>query len=148
MPLRPSDPTRSPTSARDLLRAARACWPTRLPDAFGNALVNAWMAEQGIAGRADHPPRPARLRGGPRHGRLEFRPPAARTRCDPPTAVQLADLVLAARRTVRGEFAPTRRAHAALAQLIQVGSERRRREGQGGRGLQPDDLAGRSAYGP
>ena len=55
-------------------------------------------------------------------GALEFRPPARAHGTDAPTAVQLADLVLAARRTVRGEFSGDETAHAALEQLIQVGT--------------------------
>jgi serine/threonine-protein kinase HipA len=93
-----------------------------LPDAFGSALVNRWMAEQGIA--EGHITALDRLayaadRG---MGALEFRPPARADDGSAPSAVQLADLVLAARLTVRGEPGSDSTAHAALEQLIHVGT--------------------------
>jgi serine/threonine-protein kinase HipA len=54
-------------------------------------------------------------------GALEFRPPADQAH-EVPTAVALADLVLAARLTVRGELVDSQSTHAAMQQLIQVGS--------------------------
>jgi serine/threonine-protein kinase HipA len=93
-----------------------------LPDAFGNALVNAWMAENRV-GVTDITPLDRLAYAADRAmGALEFYPPA-REESDPmPSAVQLADLVLAARRTVRGEFSDDDRAHTGLQQLIQVGT--------------------------
>jgi serine/threonine-protein kinase HipA len=55
-------------------------------------------------------------------GALEFQPPARDTAAESPTAVRLADLVVAARRAVRGEFSDDQSTHAALQQLIQVGT--------------------------
>jgi serine/threonine-protein kinase HipA len=93
-----------------------------LPDKFGNALVDAWMAEQGVA-PADITPLDRLAYAAERAmGALEFRPPARHEASQPPTAVQLADLVFAARLTVRGAFATDETAHAALQQLIQVGT--------------------------
>ncbi len=93
-----------------------------LPDKFGNALVDAWMAEQGVAPTDITPLDRLAYAAERAMGALEFRPPARATARELPTAVQLADLVLAARRTVRGEFAGDETAHAALQQLIQVGT--------------------------
>ncbi len=93
-----------------------------LPDKFGNALVDAWMAEQGVA-PADITPLDRLAYAADRAmGALEFRPPARAVTSEAPTAVQLADLVLAARLTERGEFASDETAHAALQQLIHVGT--------------------------
>jgi serine/threonine-protein kinase HipA len=93
-----------------------------LPDKFGNALVDAWMAEQGVA-PADITPLDRLAYAAERAmGALEFRPAARPVASETPTAVQLADLVLAARLTVRGEFASDETSHAALQQLIHVGT--------------------------
>ena len=93
-----------------------------LPDRFGNALVDAWMAEQGVAPTDITPLDRLAYAAERAMGALEFRPPARAVASEVPTAVQLADLVLAARRTVRGEFGGDESAHAALQQLIQVGT--------------------------
>jgi serine/threonine-protein kinase HipA len=92
-----------------------------LPDRFGNALVTAKLAEEGVS--PDQITALDRLaysadRG---MGALEFFPPA-----DAPaqhtTALQLADLVVAARSALQGEFTGDDVAHEALTQLIQVGT--------------------------
>ena len=93
-----------------------------LPDKFGNALVDAWMAEQGVASSDITPLDRLAYAADRAMGALEFRPPARDARSQAPSAVQLADLVLAARLTVRGEFASDETAHAALQQLIHVGT--------------------------
>ena len=93
-----------------------------LPDKFGNALVDAWMAEQGVASTDITPLDRLAYAADRAMGALEFRPPARDATSPPPSAVQLADLVLAARLTVRGEFASDETAHAALQQLIHVGT--------------------------
>ncbi len=118
-----------------------------LPDAFGNALVNAWMAEHGIeANRITALDRLA-YAADRAMGALTFRPPARETGGDPPTAVQLADLVLAARLTVRGEFASDGTAHAALQQLIQVGTSAGGARAKAVVAFNPTTYQVRSAYG-
>jgi serine/threonine-protein kinase HipA len=92
-----------------------------LPDAFGNALVDEWMSRQGIDQQRITPLDRLAYAADRAIGALEFRPPARVTRTET-TAVQLADLVTAARRTVRGVLADDASAHAALDMLIQVGS--------------------------
>ncbi len=93
-----------------------------LPDAFGNALVNAWMAEQGISADRITPLDRLAYAADRAMGALEFRPQARDAASTPPTAVQLADLVVAARRTVDGELASDETAYEALQQLIHVGT--------------------------
>jgi serine/threonine-protein kinase HipA len=92
-----------------------------LPDRFGNALVTAKLAEEGIS--ADQITSLDRLaysadRG---MGALEYRPPVE-ARAHHTTALQLADLVVAARGALRGEFGGDDATHEALTQLIQVGT--------------------------
>lgn len=92
-----------------------------LPDRFGNALVDAWMADNGVP--SDRITSLDRLayaadRG---MGALTFRPPADRPQKDT-TAIQLADLVTAARAMVSGEITTSPNMHEALRQLIQVGT--------------------------
>jgi serine/threonine-protein kinase HipA len=92
-----------------------------LPDKFGNALVNAYLSEQGIpAGKITALDRLAYAtdRG---MGALTFKPPV-RDGPDQSTAIQLADLVAAARSMVSGEFTNSQSTNDALHQLIQVGT--------------------------
>jgi len=121
MPLR-TEPYEFPQLSRTTFYGLPPLIADSLPDKFGNALVDAWMAEQGIAGNDITPLDRLAYAADRAVGALEFRPPARDTESQPPTAVQLADLVLAARLTVRGEFASDETAHAALQQLIQVGT--------------------------
>lgn len=93
-----------------------------LPDAFGNALVNAWMAEQGIASDVISPLDRLAYAADRAPGALEFRPSALESTGGPLTAFQLADLVVAARRTVRGELSSDAASRKVLDELIQVGT--------------------------
>ena len=93
-----------------------------LPDAFGNALVNAWMAEHDVPVERITPLDRLAYAADHALGALEFRPPATDKTAEPIASVALADLVLAARLTVSGELADAASAHAAIQQLIQVGS--------------------------
>jgi len=92
-----------------------------LPDRFGNALVNAWMADQGV--RESQITALDRLAYASNRamGALTFAPPTG-----PPTSevsmVQLADLVTAARAQISGSFEDSDDVHDALAELITVGS--------------------------
>lgn len=119
-----------------------------LPDAFGNALVDAWLAEQGIPPAQITPLDRLAYAADRGMGALEFRPPARTLETDPPTAVQLADLVLAARLTVRGEFAGDATAYAALQQLIQVGTSAGGARPKAVVAFNPDTYQVRSAYAP
>jgi serine/threonine-protein kinase HipA len=92
-----------------------------LPDDFGNALIDAWMADKGIA-RADISALDRLAYMGKRGmGALEFRPMRGPNVASH-TAIKLAKLVESARHAVHGEFDSDQHSHAALAQIIQVGT--------------------------
>lgn len=98
-----------------------------LPDRFGNALVDAWMARHGI--ERDQITALDRLAyAGTRSvGALEFYPPARGDGDEVQTAVQLADLVIAARSAVDGVFpaggeGSDQASNDAINALIQVGT--------------------------
>lgn len=91
-----------------------------LPDDFGHALIDAWMANEGVDKAAVTPLDRLAYMGKRSLGALEFKPvrgPAAST-----TAIELAALVESARRAVHGELGTDAMAEAALAQIIQVGT--------------------------
>lgn len=90
-----------------------------LPDRFGNALVNAWMAEQGIEQAAITPLDRLAYAADRSMGALEFLPPAG-SAATPATAIQLADLVTAARAALAGDLASAPKD--SLRELIQVGT--------------------------
>lgn len=124
MPLRerPYEISQWPGLAPDAFFGLVPLLADSLPDAFGNALVNAWMAEQGVAAERITPLDRLAYAADRAMGALEFHPPALSAATETPTAIALADLVLAARLTVRGELAENTSAHSAIQQLIQVGS--------------------------
>jgi serine/threonine-protein kinase HipA len=93
-----------------------------LPDAFGNALVNQWMAEHGVSASEITTLDRLGYVADRAMGALEYRPAAREDGDEAPSAIQLADLVLAARCTLRGELADSDDAYGALQQLIEVGS--------------------------
>jgi serine/threonine-protein kinase HipA len=119
-----------------------------LPDAFGNALVNAWMAEQGVPLGSISPLDRLAYASDRALGALEFRPPARDAHGEPPTAIALADLVQAARLTVHGEFASDETARAALQQLIQVGTSAGGARAKAVVAFNPKTYQVRSAYAP
>jgi serine/threonine-protein kinase HipA len=92
-----------------------------LPDRFGNALVTARLAEEGVSASDVTSLDRLAYTADRGMGALEYLPPA-----DAPmqhtTALQLADLVVAARQALRGEFTGDHATEEALAQLIQVGT--------------------------
>lgn len=92
-----------------------------LPDRFGNALVTAALVADGIPESAISPLDRLAYTANRGMGALEYRPPLNR-RDQHPTAIQLADLVVAARSALHGDFADDASTHDALAQLIQVGT--------------------------
>jgi serine/threonine-protein kinase HipA len=118
-----------------------------LPDKFGNALVDAWMAEQGMAATDITPLDRLAYAAERAMGALEFRPPARTAETEPQTAVVLADLVLAARGAVRGEFATDKTTHAALQQLIQVGTSAGGARAKAVVAFNPETFQVHSAYG-
>ncbi|MBC7964011.1 MAG: type II toxin-antitoxin system HipA family toxin [Steroidobacteraceae bacterium] len=92
-----------------------------LPDDFGNALIDAWMAGKGIEKKQVTPLDRLAYMGKRGMGALEFKP--ARTPAiASSTAIKLSRLVESARKAVHGELGSDQLAKAALAQIIQVGT--------------------------
>jgi serine/threonine-protein kinase HipA len=92
-----------------------------LPDDFGNALIDAWMAGKGIDKAQVTPLDRLAYMGRRGMGALEFKP--ARTPAiAASTAIKLSRLVESARQAVHGELGSDQLAKAALAQIIQVGT--------------------------
>jgi len=89
-----------------------------LPDRFGNALVDRWMVEHGVPREEITALDRLAYAADRSMGALEFRPPVGREA--EVTAIQLADLVTAARAAITGDLdgASTE----ALRELIQVGT--------------------------
>jgi serine/threonine-protein kinase HipA len=92
-----------------------------LPDRFGNPLVTARLSEEGISADRITPLDRLAYTADRGVGALEYRPPVEQP-AHHTTAIQLADLVFAARSALRGEFGGDDATHEALAQLIQVGT--------------------------
>jgi serine/threonine-protein kinase HipA len=92
-----------------------------LPDAFGNALIDAWMQSKGVEKQAITVLDRLAYMGKRGLGALEFHP-ATGFRKDSATALEMSSLVEAARSAVHGELGTDPMAHAALAQIIRVGT--------------------------
>lgn len=147
MPLR-AEPYQFPELSRETFYGLPALLADALPDAFGNALVNAWMAEQGVDRSSITALDRLAYAADRAMGALEFRPPARPASSEQPTAVLLADLVLAARRVMRGELAGDEPAHDALQQLIQVGTSAGGARAKAVVAFNPATYQVHSAYGP
>ena len=91
-----------------------------LPDRFGNALVDAWMADNGVAPGAITPLDRLAYAADRAMGALAFRPPTGPSDAGL-SAVALADLVGAARAQIAGTL-DTAGAKEALRSLIRVGT--------------------------
>ena len=110
-----------PTLPTATFRRLPAMIADSLPDTFGNAVVDAALAREGVGREAVTPLDRLAYMGRRGVGALEYRPargPVART----PTTVQVGQLVEAARSLVRGGLADDRDTQAALANLIAVGT--------------------------
>lgn len=92
-----------------------------LPDRFGNSVVNAYLARNGVApSQITALDRLAYL-GDRGMGALEFLPDTARVDVRP-TALDLGELVASARRAVHGSLATPEESEAALRRIIEVGT--------------------------
>ncbi len=92
-----------------------------LPDAFGNALIDAWMAKQGVARNSITALDRLAYMGRRGMGALEFRPVLGSQR-ESAKPIEMQRLVEAARNVVHGDLANDARAQAALANIIRVGT--------------------------
>jgi serine/threonine-protein kinase HipA len=116
-----AEPYEFPELAPQTFYRLPAMFADALPDTFGNALVDAWMAENGVD-RADITALDRLAYAADRAmGALTFRPPAG-PEPEAPAIIQLADLVVAARSAVRGDASTSAGLTDALKQLIQVGT--------------------------
>ena len=93
-----------------------------LPDDFGNALIDAWMARQGVNKSQITPIDRLAYMAKRGMGALEFKPSRGPGRSKSTTAIELSALVESARRAVQGGIDTDEHAEAALAQIIQVGT--------------------------
>lgn len=125
-PLRmPLDAAQTPHVFSDLpektYRRLPALLADSLPDDFGNALIDRYLAEKGVARESVSPLDRLAYMGRRAAGALEFKP-ALGPRAHTPTALDLDALVVAARKAVRGSFTDGDHARDALASLIAVGT--------------------------
>ena len=124
-------PLQMPTSSRDpfvftnlpeaTFKRLPAMLADALPDDFGNALINAWMAQRNLRKNQITPLDRLAYMGKRGLGALEFRP-ARGPNVEASTAIALSKLVEQARIVVEGEIDDEAHAKAALAQLISVGT--------------------------
>ena len=92
-----------------------------LPDAFGNALIDAWMAKQGIARDEITPLDRLAYMGKRGMGALEFRPEHGSHR-ESSAPLEMQSLVEEARKLIEGNLNVDREAQAALANILRVGT--------------------------
>ncbi len=93
-----------------------------LPDDFGNTLIDAWMAREGVAKSQITSLDRLAYMGKRGLGALEFKPVRGPKPSKSSAAIQLSALVESARRAVEGQIDNDAHAEAALAQIIQVGT--------------------------
>ena len=93
-----------------------------LPDDFGNALIDAWMAREGVEKAQITSLDRLAYMGKRGLGALEFKPARGPKPSKSTSAIEMAALVESARRAVQGELDTDAHAEAALAQIIQVGT--------------------------
>jgi serine/threonine-protein kinase HipA len=92
-----------------------------LPDDFGNGLIDAYLAREGVPKAAITPLDRLAYMAARGMGALEFRPSRG-PRNIKPTAVEIADLVTSSRNALSGKFEGDREIEAAIMNLIQVGT--------------------------
>lgn len=92
-----------------------------LPDDFGNALVNRYMADRGILTSQITALDRLAYMGGRSMGALEFKPEIKHT-TKKPFAIEIGALVQEARNTVSGDLASEEHTNAALRSIIEVGT--------------------------
>lgn len=92
-----------------------------LPDAFGNAIVDAWLARSGINKQQVTALDRLAYLGSRGMGALEFLPDR-QPDLPPPTALEIGELVLSARRAVDGSLSDEQQSFDALRRIIDVGT--------------------------
>lgn len=92
-----------------------------LPDEFGNALIDKYLAERGLAKPQITPLDRLAYMGRRAMGALEFKP-ARGPQTKTPTALEMGRLVAMARKAVAGDLEDDSAAEAALRSIIEVGT--------------------------
>ena len=92
-----------------------------LPDDFGNALINRWMADHGVAAEDVTPLDRLAYMSNRAMGALEFKP-ARGPSTKVPAALEMSELVAEARKAVTGTIDDDDHANAALRHIIEVGT--------------------------
>jgi serine/threonine-protein kinase HipA len=92
-----------------------------LPDEFGNALIDAWMAEHGVTKSQVTPLDRLAYMGKRGVGALEFKP-ARGSYNESATPLEMKSLVEAARKLIEGDLSQDAHAKAALNNIIHVGT--------------------------
>jgi serine/threonine-protein kinase HipA len=110
-----------PTLPVDTFHRLPAMLADALPDAFGNALTTAYLAAEGVPATAITPLDRLAYLASRGVGALEFRPPRG-PQPRKATAIDLAELVLAARSAVSGTFSSGHRITESVRHLIAVGT--------------------------
>ncbi len=91
-----------------------------LPDDFGNALINRYMADKGVSAAEVSPLDRLAYMSNRAMGALQFKP--TRGPRHQPTSIILSDMVNEARRAVSGTIADEDHANASLRSIIEVGT--------------------------
>jgi len=125
MPLSPR-PYEFPRLPRPTFHGLPGLLADSLPDRFGNALIDAWLATTGRTPASFSPIERLCYTGSRGMGALEFAPalgprPRTATRIDIDSLVQLASDILTARRHLKGTLSSASRKKA-LADLLKVGT--------------------------
>jgi serine/threonine-protein kinase HipA len=121
MPLTARDPVFAFPALGESFKHLPGLLSDALPDDFGNALIDAWMARRGVTkGEITSLDRLAYM-GRRGLGALEFRP-AKGMQKESAKPLEMKSLVEAAREVLHGDFAGDAHAQAALANIIRVGT--------------------------
>jgi serine/threonine-protein kinase HipA len=110
-----------PSLPEATFRRLPAMFADALPDDFGNALIDAWMAEHGTAKSEITALDRLAYMGKRGVGALEFKPALGSHR-ESTAPLKMKSLVEGARKAVEGDLSEDARAKAALANIIRVGT--------------------------
>ena len=110
-----------PSLSRESYHGLPGLLADALPDSFGNALIDAWMAAHGVDRASITTLDRLAYMGKRGIGALEFKPAKGAHR-DSQDALKMQDLVETARSVVQGNLSSDPMAAAALAQIIRVGT--------------------------
>ena len=110
-----------PSLPEATFRRLPAMFADALPDDFGNALIDAWMAEHGTTKSEITTLDRLAYMGKRGMGALEFKP-ALGSRRESTAPLKMKSLVEAARKAVEGDLSEDPHAKAALANIIRVGT--------------------------